>query len=34
MLKATEFTREDTLLWLQHLDIFSDGPAAELVVLL
>ena len=30
----SEFSREDTLLWLQHLDIFSDVPEAELTVLL
>ena len=30
----SEFSREDTLLWLQHLDIFSDVPEAELAVLL
>lgn len=34
MLKATEFNREDTLLWLQHLDIFSDVPGEELEVML
>ena len=34
MMPATEFDREDTLLWLQHLDIFSDVPADELSVLL
>ena len=33
-MKAGEFTREDTLLWLRHLDIFSDVPPEELEVLL
>jgi len=28
------FSRADTLLWLQHLDIFSDVPAAEMEALL
>lgn len=31
---AAAFSPEDTLLWLQHLDIFSDVPAEELAVLL
>ncbi len=30
----TQFTRDDTLLWLQHLDIFSDVPEDELSLLL
>ena len=30
----TAFSREDTLLWLQHLDVFSDVPEAELETLL
>ncbi len=33
-MKALQFTPGDTLLWLQHLDIFSDVPADELAVLL
>jgi NTE family protein len=31
---VTAFSREDTLLWLQHLDVFTDVPEAELAILL
>jgi NTE family protein len=34
VLKATVFSRADTLLWLQHLDIFSEIPSEELDLLL
>lgn len=34
MISASKFSREDTLLWLQHLDIFSDVPIEELELLL
>ncbi len=34
MIGVAEFSREDTLLWLQHLDIFSDVPPHELEILL
>jgi NTE family protein len=33
-MKTTEFSREDTLLWQRHLDIFSDVPEDELALLL
>jgi CRP-like cAMP-binding protein len=34
MLRTPDYSPTDTLLWLQHLDIFSDVPAEELALLL
>ena len=34
VMPAKAFSREDTLLWLQHLDVFTDVPPAELETLL
>jgi NTE family protein len=34
MLTTQAYSREDTLLWLQHLDLFSDVPQDELALLL